>query len=507
MSTEPERNIENTLKSYAKKRKEEAGAPLKMHPATRRLLQAEVARTFPQQARRSGWLNIFSGFWPRLALGGSIFIVLGIGIWALVSGNPKQKAGNELALYRERELRDEKKDQLAPSRKLELGVPQKQDVLSQEPVPATPPAPTAAPVPPAGAKYYSYEKEKLWVTNSLTVTGEVKNAPKLAKDAERLHDDAYHLRAISPSSQPTPATRSRSEETLNKTEAAAIPQEAKPGNYGAVAATASPRSDSPLGEQYGTVVLSAPSINEPTSGVAFGGALALNSNFTLNGAATQNSLITWSAASVPNGASLLSAGTYQSSTQTFARRAGADFNTVFDLAQDKGTTGSTPLLNTFSFVQTGDQLRVVDGDGSVYYGYVAAEDLSKSVLKSSENRAPKQTPALAEAQSWGIGASSDRTKDTPSKRQFFRVSGTNLTLNEPILFTGNMIINPGVTTQTLNYVGGSLLASSAGKPGATGTNDQSGTNLQAAVPALEGKVVIAGTNQIPIKAFRVAPGK
>jgi hypothetical protein len=504
MSTEPERNIEKTLKSYAKKRKEEAGAPLEMHPATRRLLQSEVARTFPKEARRSGWLNVFSGFWPRLALGGSIFIVLGIGIWALVSESPKQKVGNELALNRERELRDTERVQLAPSRKLDLGIPQKnQAVLSQEPVPATPPAPVAAPAPSAEAKYYSYQKEQLWTTNSFAATDGVKNAIQLAKKAERLSDDAYHVRPISPSSQPTPTTRSRSEETVNKTEAAAIPQEAKPAAPSLAGAAASTRPDSPLAQQYGTVVLSASSGNGPTSGVAFGGPLTLNSNFTANGGATQNGLAVWSAAGVPAGASLLSADTYQSSTQTFTRRAGAEF----DLAQDKVTTGSPALLNTFSFVQTGDQLRVFDDDGSVYYGYVEGEDISKAVLKSSENRAAKQTPALAEAKSWGSGASSDRSKDTPSKRQFFRVSGTNLTLNEPILFTGNIILTNNATTQTLNFVGGSLLGSSARKPGATGTNGQSGTNFQATIPTLEGKVVIGGTNQIPIKAFRVAPGK
>jgi hypothetical protein len=294
---------------------------------------------------------------------------------------------------------------------------------------------------------------------------------------------------------------------LSKNEAAAIPKEAKSAAPSVAAAAASSRVDSPTSEQYGTLVLSAPPVNEPTSGMAFGGALTLNSNFTANGATAQNGLMVWSAESVTNGGLLLSADTYQSSTQKFARRAGADFDTVFDLAQDKVTTRSAPLLNMFSFVQTGDQLRVVDGDGSVYYGYMEAEDLSQSVLKSSENRAAKKTPALAEAQSWGIGASLDRSKVIPSKGQFFRVSGTNLTLNKPILFTGNVILNNSATTQTLNFAGGSLLRSPARKPGTAGTNDQSGTNVQAATPALEGKVVIGGTNQIPIKAFRVAPGK
>ena len=41
---EPERNIEKLLRAFAKKRRADAGDPLKLHPALRRQLQAEVAR-------------------------------------------------------------------------------------------------------------------------------------------------------------------------------------------------------------------------------------------------------------------------------------------------------------------------------------------------------------------------------------------------------------------------------------------------------------------------------
>ena len=41
---EPERNIEKILRSFAKKRREQAGPPLELHSAKRRQLQEEVAR-------------------------------------------------------------------------------------------------------------------------------------------------------------------------------------------------------------------------------------------------------------------------------------------------------------------------------------------------------------------------------------------------------------------------------------------------------------------------------
>src|SRR5712664_201477 len=86
MSTEPERDIEKTLKAYAKKRREEAGAPLEMHPATRRLLQGEVTR---RRTRNQGVesLNELNGLnrlnergqgllervWPAVAWGLAVF--------------------------------------------------------------------------------------------------------------------------------------------------------------------------------------------------------------------------------------------------------------------------------------------------------------------------------------------------------------------------------------------------------------------------------------------------
>lgn len=62
-----ERPIEKLLRRYAKKRREETGAPLDMHPATRRLLQGEVRRRFPQTERRESAGGFLSQLRPRLA--------------------------------------------------------------------------------------------------------------------------------------------------------------------------------------------------------------------------------------------------------------------------------------------------------------------------------------------------------------------------------------------------------------------------------------------------------
>ncbi|HXT40080.1 MAG TPA: hypothetical protein VN887_08655, partial [Candidatus Angelobacter sp.] len=78
MPDEPNRSVDEQLKAWAQKRRGEAGAPVELHPATRKLFQDEVARTFPKKtpelpAPSGGWLKLF---WPRLALAGSIGAVL-----------------------------------------------------------------------------------------------------------------------------------------------------------------------------------------------------------------------------------------------------------------------------------------------------------------------------------------------------------------------------------------------------------------------------------------------
>ena len=79
-----ERTIEQLLQAYRQKRREAAGGPLSLHPATRNLLQGEIARTLgasrtaPASLAPSFWL---AAFWPRLAVGGALtalaaFVVL-----------------------------------------------------------------------------------------------------------------------------------------------------------------------------------------------------------------------------------------------------------------------------------------------------------------------------------------------------------------------------------------------------------------------------------------------
>jgi hypothetical protein len=84
MAAEPEKKIEKLLHDYSRKRREDAGAPLEMHPATRRMLQGEVGRQFKHAggSARPWWKTLLL-FGPKYAGALGMFAVLALGVWVI----------------------------------------------------------------------------------------------------------------------------------------------------------------------------------------------------------------------------------------------------------------------------------------------------------------------------------------------------------------------------------------------------------------------------------------
>ena len=92
---EAERPIEKLLRSYAGKRRQEAGAPLELRPEVRRRLQDEVARRFGEKGEKEGavpafWLRLAS-LRARLAWGLAALALLGVAVAFLVPGVNRSK--------------------------------------------------------------------------------------------------------------------------------------------------------------------------------------------------------------------------------------------------------------------------------------------------------------------------------------------------------------------------------------------------------------------------------
>ena len=81
MPSEPDHKMDELLRTYARKRRDDAGTQPELHPATRRLLQAEAAKLAPRPStRRSPWLWIVAS-WPRVAISTGVFSILALVLW------------------------------------------------------------------------------------------------------------------------------------------------------------------------------------------------------------------------------------------------------------------------------------------------------------------------------------------------------------------------------------------------------------------------------------------
>src|SRR5258706_13596238 len=95
---EPERPIEKLLRAWARKRRDAAGPPLDLHPATRRVLQGEVSRKFGKNERQSrSFSELVAALWPRFAWGLGVFAVLAAAAWLVLPGFNKPRSEGSLA--------------------------------------------------------------------------------------------------------------------------------------------------------------------------------------------------------------------------------------------------------------------------------------------------------------------------------------------------------------------------------------------------------------------------
>jgi len=114
---------------------------------------------------------------------------------------------------------------------------------------------------------------------------------------------------------------------------------------------------------------------------------------------------------------------------------------------------SEPVLAKFKIEQAGRNVRVVDGDGSVYFGVVDEENtLYKQVVErqnqtlsnSYNNKFKFQTPKLA--------AAPLAPSQAEENYYLYRVEGTNRSLNQNVVFSWNFVAtNEALAAGNLDY--------------------------------------------------------
>lgn len=432
MADTPNNDIEKQLRDYAQQRRAAVGTP-EMHPATRAMLQAEVkqrhggAGAVPTTTPRADWLR----FWPRLGFALGVIVILGVAAFFLVPPGNKPKENFALA----------KLEEATPARNMA-------DKLDAAPVPASAPA-------------------------ALPVFREVTAKPAAPAPSVSLKTEAasFERRRDAPArAEPSKAFKGGGPRDLAKTSSGSAA-----GPYGGAAQNG--RAVQTVGQGFnfsdGERAKEAPTIS--------GGIVAPLKAARMPVQADATAVIASKDLKTP--ATLAAAKNGEAVTQVFNA---AKLNDVSGynnagLAQryrnvavtEKQKQISPPVLDEFTVAQNGEALTVIDRDGSIYNGYARPASATRQNVSANfdyanpiqmvpnaggggrgggafdqraQNRAYEQNQNLSVAnvsQNLAVGQGGQSQNSIATLNCFFRVEGTNRSLNERVVFTGNLLQNVG----------------------------------------------------------------
>ena len=491
MPTEPERDIEKQLRAYAKERRERAGPPIEMHPATRKMLQSEAARLKAKGAGPSTVWSWLPGIWPQLTFGASIAAALMLACWLMLPVSSRPRPESKLAENLKRPAtREAEINQPAPA------APQRS--LAEAPPPVTSEVDSLkAPV----TNLLAYDDNRLGVGG--LASGELARSKDIADKKSKVELQTGVVSgepALAPAQNPVPARidlaknldQKEVAQTTAAPAAAATTLNGRAGGLPALSASAPPVSataesvSEEFRKRYGRFVANG-SVSAGTTN-----ATAPGEKFALQESAGRLSLAPPAAPNQRTLAYGLGLGANGATQQFFAKTDSASAGRRY-----LASAGANPVLNSFRVEQNGNEIRVIDGDGSVYTGQVqvAAPPAGSPVLAESEAlAAEKQTQLRADA------AFKNVTRDVENKAipdYSFHVRGTNRSINQAVVFSGRFLTGTNANQRL---------------PIGTTTGFNSGTNAPGVPLAgslsnlqIEGRAVVGGTNQFQIIAAPAGP--
>ena len=403
-----ERPIEKLLRRYAKQRADEAGSPPDLHPATRGLLQGEVARQFgqPRPAGRRFWALLRT----RWAFGAAVAaIVLITGAFLL----PSLRRGNtptELAQAKE-ELKLAKA--VAPPKA--ANAPTRDNLAERELIPL----PEVRPARTSGSLAGEPNDKSRAITATAAEPSPTPGPP--GGDLKREARAPLESLPASPAA-PTVVVRSRTESV-----ALATPT---PAERGLGTEEAAPKSATAPRAELAAAALAQRDAALATSTVAPGHA-----------GGTKPAVDERSTRLRPDADA--TARSY--SKTTLARGGGLERDRPGDNSQrfanlsQAAPTGKAadriapPVLQDFQVTQSGNEVRVIDQDGSVYLGVVEE-------FTDADRKKVAAAPAFAgQAQTGAKLSDKDRASQQAETPVAYRVTGTNRTLNQAVVFTWNFV--------------------------------------------------------------------
>jgi hypothetical protein len=450
-----ERPIEKLLRRAAKKRSDEAGLPPALHSANRRLLQAEVARVYPKPdpSQRSSWAGLWAMLTQRWIYAIGVVVVLAVATIAILPGLLESKSDLQLA-------------QSTPSpagRELDLA----ESVVME---PASPVATLtmmdedAARIPgPSGGGNF---KPRTIAPNNEPASAPADHFERENSDRRIAGTDEFARFAdtttASGTLQPAPAQTGRDARRLATGAPGAPVTRSAPAS---VTLRAQPTRDLGLSDTGGAGGSAAPRI------AAESGLKAESSQLAADSGARQKEFDSLETVTVKQAAAAPVASTLGAleDKSWIPRGGGAESergirnsqsfsNLSVDQLQPARAKAAparkdlVPVLVNFKIEQQGRQMQVIDGDGSVYQGVVDEPNtLYKQVVTRQEQRLSTAYENNLRFQSPKAGGSVAK-KVEPANFYFYRVEGTNRSLNQNVVFTWNFVpTNEAIAAAQLNY--------------------------------------------------------
>jgi hypothetical protein len=450
MQSEPDNRMDDLLKTYAKKRRDQAGTPSPLHPATRRILQAEAAKLRPKgQDRKESWFSALFAFSPRYASAAAALALVGVGAWSFFHFGqpPKQMALADAEAERVALRPEPAAPVLASGEKKESGIHEFQEADGGRQELRLRLATTPAPAEPLPAlREEAGDQLKAMADESTTkrVGVELAANEALRKNLTPGKPSSLSAPAVTPPSIAAPVTPLDPSASRQLAGADAKDQVALKG------ARALNDSYAKLPQQSGAAGANAQNVE-------------LYSATAGNALARQNAIAPLPQpvppATTPQGpvAGFSSLTSQQAPTATGLNRfysqegavAQANQNTVssrnrFSQTPPASRTVSVQpagrpaasVLAEFEFEQAGNRVRVVDADGSVYDGLI--EDAARTDLNNKSKAVARRDSLLNVPRSKPgdrpATLADNAGADAPVLN--FRASGTNRTLRQQVTING-----------------------------------------------------------------------
>jgi len=439
---EPERKIEKLLRAYAQKRRADSGDPLKLHPATRNLLHGEVARRTPKPPEEDSSLTIWKLFCQQWAplLGFALVIFFGVTLLLPALSSAKRKAQNFNAVTNLKQIG------IAAQLAAEDNngkLPASLDALTNGFLTGK------VLTDPVSGKQFVY-----------VAGGEIED--NLQSNAVLAYSPADESRraVLFADGRVEYVNRTRFSELTNR----GLSQIAFLGN------------------------VEARQLQEKSDGGAtFAASLTLAPQNVVQSKLTSGQFYNQAEA---NAAQLPRGGSSQ-----YVRK---DLVGLQNLFRNTSASAKTaPVLASFQLQQNGNTIRVVDQDGSVYNGFL--QPPSAAVQNTP---APGKVNPVTAAPTLDKFANVNGNEQQTAQNYFFRVTGTNLTLKQNVVFIGSLLV--------ISNAAQILAPTVAGNFGGGGVNNRSQENLADQPQQLPwsnsriaGTAVIDDKNQIEINAAPV----